>query len=187
MMRIIPVFSLVVLSVLAVSCKRPGTRLVQEDISQPEFLELEQLDSDRWMAVSISPFDGSRDTLVIDNPLDNLICMSTSYVGFLEAIGCGSVVKGVSGIDYLYGSELDAEDVGYDSAPDYERIVSLEPDLLLTYSVSAAKTPFVTKLGSLGIRVFFIHEHLERHPAAPPADPRDVPREDHPESVVQPL
>ena len=166
MMRTLPVFSLVVLSVLAVSCKRPGTRLVQEDISQPEFLELEQLDSDRWMAVSISPFDGSRDTLVIDNPLDNLICMSTSYVGFLEAIGCGSVVKGVSGIDYLYGSELDAEDVGYDSAPDYEKIVSLEPDLLLTYSVSAAKTPFVTKLGSLGIRVFFIHEHLERHPLA---------------------
>lgn len=166
MMRTLPVFSLVVLSVLAVSCKRPGTRLVQEDISQPEFLELEQLDSDRWMAVSISPFDGSRDTLVIDNPLDNLICMSTSYVGFLEAIGCGSVVKGVSGIDYLYGSELDAEDVGYDSAPDYEKIVSLEPDLLLAYSVSAAKTPFVAKLGSLRIRVFFIHEHLERHPLA---------------------
>ncbi len=95
MMRIIPVFSLVVLSVLAVSCKIPGARLVQEDISQPEFLELEQLDGGSWMAVSISPFDGSRDTLVIDNPLDNLICMSTSYVGFLEAIGCGSVVKGV--------------------------------------------------------------------------------------------
>ena len=156
---------LLLLSVLVLSCSAPGGKPVPEDVSKPEFLELEEIEGG-WRAVSVSPFDGSRDTLLIEKPMDNLVCMSTSYVGFLEAIGCDSVIRGVSGIDYLYGSDLDAYDVGYDSAPDYEKIVILNPDVLLAYSVSAAKSPFFTKLESLGIRVFVVNEHLEHHPLA---------------------
>lgn len=137
-----------------------------EDVTRPGFLEM--IDRDGfWEAVSVSPFDGSHDTLVIDNPLQRLIVMSTSHVGFLEAIGRTDVIAGVSGTDYLY-LDLDPApvDVGYDSAPDYEKIVALKPDLLLTYSVSAAKSPFITKLEQLGIRVFMVNEHLESHPLA---------------------
>lgn len=155
-----------ILSFLVLSCSRQVNNPAPADVSIPEFLELEQVESGVWRAISVSPFDGSRDTLLIEKPMDNLVCMSTSYVGFLEAIGCESVIKGVSGIDYLYGSDLDAVDVGYDSAPDYEKIVIIGPDLLLAYSVSAAKSPFFTKLESLGVRVFVVNEHLEHHPLA---------------------
>ncbi|MBP5218934.1 MAG: ABC transporter substrate-binding protein [Bacteroidales bacterium] len=165
-MKRIQVLALVFLTILAGSCRRTGTKQSPEDVSKPEFLELEQVEEGVWRAVSISPFDGSRDTLLIGDPVEKLVCMSTSYVGFLEAIGCDSIIKGVSGVDYLYSSSLDAEEVGYDSAPDYERIVSLDPDLLLAYSVSAAKSPFFSKLESLGVRVFIVNEHLERHPLA---------------------
>ena len=57
-------------------------------------------------------------------------------------------------------------DVGYDAAPDYEKIVALRPDVVLTYAVSGAKSPFEAKLEQLGIKVFTVNEHLERHPLA---------------------
>ena len=212
------------------------------DITQPQYLEIIPRSGSGWTLVSISPFDGSRDTLVVTEPLRNLIVMSTSHVGFLELIGRLDVVSGVSGLDYLYlqsdegvgGSDASlrsapplaslrsapvpplnlprvavssltnpsspnqlsersdsgslrgtplspsrgrrgenyptstgfAVDVGYDSAPDYETIVSLRPDLLLTYAVSGAKSPFITKLEQLGINVFVVNEHLESHPLA---------------------
>ena len=57
-------------------------------------------------------------------------------------------------------------DVGYDGAPDYEKIVALRPEVVLTYAVSGAKSPFEAKLEQLGIKVFTVNEHLERHPLA---------------------
>ena len=147
------------------SCKPVGNGDGNEDVTRPRFLEVICTDG-AFEAVSVSPFDGSRDTLAIDGPLDGLIVMSTSHVGFLEAIGRTDVIAGVSGLDYVYSQEVDAVDVGYDASPDYEKIVSLKPDLLLTYSVSAAKSPFITKLEQLGIRVFIVNEHLESHPLA---------------------
>ena len=142
-----------------------------EDITQPRYLEIIPQDDSGWVLVSISPFDGSRDTLKVTEPLRNLIVMSTSHVGFLELIGRLDVVSGVSGLDYIYtcpstSSMTGIVDVGYDSAPDYEKIVSLRPDLLLTYAVSGAKSPFITKLEQLGIKVFIVNEHLESHPLA---------------------
>ena len=72
-----------------------------------------------------------------------------------------------SGLPEPAGRTLSAiTDIGYDGAADYERIVELEPDVVLTYAVSGAKSPFVSKLEQLGIKVFTVNEHLERHPLA---------------------
>ena len=193
-------------SMLIAGC-RPHTKSdANPDPENPEYLKIDKIDNG-WRAVSVSPFDGSRDTLDIRSPLHRIIVMSTSHYGFLDAIGRTDVVVGVSGLDYLYfrveasvcedtaalgtlrggtvsGASGGAErseaseplmlppdkpklvDVGYEAAPDYEKIVSLKPDLLLTYSVSAAESPFMEKLKSLGIRVFVVNEHLESHPLA---------------------
>lgn len=122
--------------------------------------------------VSISPYGGC-DTLKLGGPLGNIICMSGSYIGYLEAIGCDSVISAVSGIQYVTSPNLRPRydegllfDIGYDSAPDYERIVQLHPDLLLTYAVSSSKSPFIEKLESLGIRTMVLWEHLESDPLA---------------------
>ena len=121
--------------------------------------------------ISVCPFDGTEDTLRVTEPLGKVICMSTSHIAFLDAIGCDSVVCGVSGAAYVSSRMLrerfDAGlvyDVGYDQAPDYERIVALQPDVLLAYRVSAAESPFLAKLSSLGVRVFTLYEFLEDHP-----------------------
>ncbi len=237
------------LVVIVSSCA--GKRTVGEypaDVQEPSYIRIQERDEGGWTVVSVSPFDGSRDTLIVDRPMSRLVVMSTSHIGFLEAIGRLDVVAGVSGVDYVYSSEgplsegsgspdstlrlappiasdgplpltsrgwlrsghtrpsdrpreasspSDSErsdpgslrgtplspppgvqgggwrqptstivDVGYDAVPDYEKIVSIRPDLVLTYSVSAAKPPFVSRLERLGIKTLTVNEHLESHPLA---------------------
>lgn len=131
--------------------------------------------------VTISPYDGRRDTLAVERPLDNLVCMSSSHIGYLVGLGCDSTVSAVSGIGYISDPRLRRRyeatrsgletarplyDVGYEAAVDYERVLALQPDLLLTYTVSAAEPPYLAKLRDLGVPVLVLHEQLEEHPLA---------------------
>ena len=116
----------------------------------------------------------------MEKPLSRLVCMSSSYLGYLAGIGCDSVVVGVSGIGYITDETLRKRyeatrrgdpviplfDIGYDADPDYERIVALQPDLVIAYSVSAAEPAWLAKLRDLGIPVLLLSEHLEDHPLA---------------------
>ncbi len=120
--------------------------------------------------VSFSPYTGEVDTMVIDTPMRNIVCMSTSHVACLDAIGMDSVISAVSGLRFVSSEELksrdDVFDIGYDPEIDYERIVALKPDLLVAYSVSAALPQYVVKLRSLGVKVLMLSDHLESHPLA---------------------
>ena len=115
-----------------------------------------------------SPYGAPPDTLVVSRPVRSLVCMSSSYIGFLDALGCDSVVTAVSGLAYVADPEVRAQavDIGYDAALDYETILKQKPDLLLTYAVSAAEPPYMQKLKELGVRTVVLHEHLESHPLA---------------------
>ena len=119
-------------------------------------------------AIVTSPYGGAPDTIKVDAPLRSIVCMSSSYIGFLDALGCDSVATAVSGLAYVSDPEVRAHavDVGYDAALDYETILKLRPDLVLTYAVSSAEPPYLLKLRDLGIRTAVIHEHLESHPLA---------------------
>ena len=305
------VFLFAALGALVCSCGGRHVAKAVADAGEPAFLDLFERPEGGWTAVSVSPFDGSRDSLIIDRPLNRLIVMSTSHYGFLDALDATDRIVGISGPDYLYlstglaasetssggstalfdsrqaltvrtprfarslpslgevvkaslhllsfdmgpsllrdegvhgpdlpdlptasekreagGASLDGEthatlgtvrggtgaersvasggaerseaveppelaptvaaadserseesgllepagrskstpvNVGYDAAPDYEKIVALRPEVVLTYAVSGAKSPFEAKLEQLGIKVFTVNEHLERHPLA---------------------
>lgn len=122
--------------------------------------------------VVISPYDSHRDTLHVDASLDNIICMSSSHVAALASVGADTVISAVSGIRYISDPKLRSRypeslhDIGYENSLDYETIVSLKPDLLVTYTITGAEPPYVTKLKSLGIPVLVLHDHLEEHPLA---------------------
>lgn len=154
-------------------CARNVSGDLPQDVIEPQFMNIIPEADGGYSLVSISPFDGSRDTISISQPLDRLIVTSTSYIGFLDAVGADSVIVGVSGGEYVCDSSVTAGlsngtvvDIGYDASPDYEKIMALKPDLLLTYSVSPVKSQFFSKLESLGIKTFIVNEHLERHPLA---------------------
>ena len=125
-----------------------------------------------WAVVSLSPYDGSTDTLHVTEPLQQIVCMSTSHVGFLDAIGAADAVAAVSGCDFVsslrvrerIAAGLVAE-AGYDAAPAYETLYQLRPDVVLSYSLGS-DSPMDERLRELGIRVFTLYEHLESHPLA---------------------
>ena len=121
-------------------------------------------------AVSISPFTGDRDTLYIDAPMDNIVCMSSSHVAFLSEAGAVKSVSAVSGVRFLSDRTLAENpalvEVGDEAAFDYEAVMKLKPDVVLAYTVSSVEPQYIARLRSLGVRVFIIYDHLEHHPLA---------------------
>lgn len=155
-------------------CSQNAATQTQGDQSVPQYLDILPEEADGgYSIISISPFDGGRDTLEVERPIGRLVVMSTSYIGFLDAIGSDSAIVGVSGAEYVCDTSVTrrltegtVKDVGFDASPDYEKIMSLKPDLLLAYSVSPVKSRFLSKVESLGVRTFIVNEHMERHPLA---------------------
>ena len=142
---------------------RPGGASVSPGCDYARYFELAD-----DAVITISPYDGSRDTLRLGHPLDRLVCMSTSYIGYLSGIGYISQPDVRARYEAtrrgLPGKEL--YDVGYDADPDYERILALEPDLLIAYSISATEPHYLRRLKELGVPVLLLSEHLEDHPLA---------------------
>lgn len=123
--------------------------------------------------VAISPSDGTTDTLMLHAPLSKIVCMSSSSVSALSAVGADSVIVGVSGLDYLSDQEVLARselgevcDLGYGDSFDFETLVRLSPDLVVAYTVGESDPPFLAKIRRLGLPVLVIYDHLETHPLA---------------------
>ena len=163
-------FTILLLSFLAVFSCRQQDRTVEVGSSQEyaRFFDVVENDSLTGVVV-IQPDYMSADTLWFESPMDRLICMSSSHVAALSAVGADSVICGVSGLRYISDPDVvrsGIKDIGYDAALDYEAILALEPDLLVTYAVTGAEPAYVAKLRSLGVRTLVLHDHLEQHPLA---------------------
>lgn len=168
---------LIFISLLLISCRGADRNIEGNSSDYARYFEI--LDNPVRVVV-MSPYDTEADTLLIDRPLDNLVCMSSSHVAALSAIGADSVITAVSGIRYISdpairqrwrdtGSTAEITplyDIGYEADLDFERIMKIRPDLLLTYTVSGAEPQYIIKLRSLGIPVLVLHDHLEDHPLA---------------------
>ena len=104
-------------------------------------------------------------------PARRVVCMSSSYVAFLDALGCAGAVVGVSGANYIFSPAVRtrieqglAGDVGYGQVLNYELIASLKPDVLLCFGVGAESLPMIDKLHELGVPAMLVGEYLEEHP-----------------------
>lgn len=119
--------------------------------------------------VTLSPYGDRTDTLAVDGPFDRIVCLSSSHVAALSIIGASGAVCGVSGLKFITDTSIRnrrVPDVGPDTALDYETILSLKPDLLVTYAVAGTVPPYIDKLRGLGVRTLVLHDHLENHPLA---------------------
>ena len=99
---------------------------------------------------------------------DRIVCMSTSYIAMLDAIDMVGTVVGVSGKQYVMNECVAAnpkvEDVGYDSNLNYELLVSLNPDVVLMYGVTAENGAVTAKLRDLGIPYLYLGDYVEESP-----------------------
>jgi len=121
--------------------------------------------SDHSSADSLYPAEA------IKIPVENIICLSTTHIGYIDELGELNSVKGISGKNYIYNPHLrkkieqgEIPDIGYQQNLDYEQIIKLKPDLVLGYSISADNVSYLNKLNELNIPVLFIAEYLENHP-----------------------
>ena len=54
--------------------------------------------------------------------------------------------------------------MGYGQGINYEKVVSLDPDVVFLYGVEGNVTSIAEKLGELGIQVVYCAEYLEQDP-----------------------
>jgi iron complex transport system substrate-binding protein len=109
----------------------------------------------------------------IRTPVHNVVCLSTTHIGFIARLNGLASIRGISGKNYVVNDSLRARinddslaDVGYDESLNYELIINLKPDVVFAYGVSGTVTATVQKLNELGIPVVLIAEYLEEEPLA---------------------
>jgi iron complex transport system substrate-binding protein len=108
---------------------------------------------------------------VIHVPVERIICMSTTHVAMLSALGAADLLAGVSGPNLFYDTIIreavasgSVRDVGYEGNLNNELIVALKPDVVMAYGVADPSSGQLAKLSSLGIRVIYNADYLEEHP-----------------------
>jgi iron complex transport system substrate-binding protein len=109
----------------------------------------------------------------IKTPVDRVVCLSTTHIGFIDFLDELGSITGISGKDYVVNevlrSRIEKEllpDVGYDENLNFELLISLKPDVVFAYGVSGTVTNTIKKLGELGIPVIMVAEYLEEEPLA---------------------
>ena len=104
----------------------------------------------------------------IVGPAERVVCMSTSYVAMLDALGLVDAIVGVSGKQYVMNEAVrinpDVRDVGYDSSLDYEAMLLLDADLVILYGVSAENSAVTSKLRELQIPYIYLGDYTEQSP-----------------------
>jgi iron complex transport system substrate-binding protein len=104
-------------------------------------------------------------------PLNKIACMSTTHIGFLQALQATDKLIAFSGTKYVYTDTVrnriengQIQEIGYEQSLNFEKIISLNPDLLINYGISAEVSALSIKLNRLGINSLISAEYLEVHP-----------------------
>ena len=112
-------------------------------------------------------FDGT----AVHAPVRRVVCMSSSHVAMFDALGEAGRIAGVSGIDYLSSTDIQARraagtvrDVGYDTNLDFELLAAMQPDLVLLYGIAGENTIVTGKLRELGIPYIYVGDYVEESP-----------------------
>ncbi|WP_372947980.1 ABC transporter substrate-binding protein [Mariniphaga sp.] len=108
---------------------------------------------------------------IIRTPVERVICLSTTHIGFLDALEETTSVVGISGSQYVSNQKVrkrmeegEVPDVGYGQNLNYELMVSQKPELVLVYGIGSEVTSYVRKLEELEIPVVMVAEYLEETP-----------------------
>lgn len=105
---------------------------------------------------------------ILQGDAKRIVCMSSSHIAMLDAIGSVECVVGVSGKSFITNPYIVANchsiaDVGYDGNINFELLVAQRPDIVLLYGVTGACT-MQSKLDELGIPYIYIGEYVEEAP-----------------------
>ena len=102
---------------------------------------------------------------------ERVVCMSSSHIAFVDALGKVESIRGVSGAEYISNHHIaegltagKVREVGYDSNINFEVVASLRPDMVFIYGTSGENGAITSKLTELGIPYVYIADHAENSP-----------------------
>ena len=100
---------------------------------------------------------------------ERIVCTSATHIGFISELGLTDKVVGVCRPERVYNlSEEDREritDIGDDMQPSMEKILLLNPDLVILYTY-AQGDPIPAQVEALGIPILYCNEWTETTPLA---------------------
>ena len=106
-------------------------------------------------------------------PLKTVVCMSTTHIAFIDALGENSTIKGISGAKLVSNviiknklTKNEIVDIGYEQSLNYELLIKLHPDVIFVYGIGSDVSGYVNKLKELNIPVVLVGEYLETNPLA---------------------
>ena len=107
--------------------------------------------------------------LAFNQAYERIVCTSATHMGFISELGMMDKVVGVCRPNRVYNlSEEDREritDIGDDMQPSMEKILLLNPDLVILYTY-AQGDPIPAQVEALGIPILYCNEWTETTPLA---------------------
>jgi iron complex transport system substrate-binding protein len=110
---------------------------------------------------------------VIRTPIERVVVMETVYIGYLEALGKLDTIVGAATTDYISNTDVRAAiDAGSiakvqtGAALNVERMLLLQPELILTTSSGSPAFDLPAKLARAGLPVVLSAGYMEQHPLA---------------------
>lgn len=164
---------------------------VQSEFSNAKRFMLEKKDGYTILSI-INPWQGAEDvtlkyylvrrgsdvpdelgdtTHLIFVPVRNIICMSTTHLAMISALGEENSISGFSGTDFIYSEKLNnkiktgqIKDIGYENSINNEMMLKIAPDIVMIYGIGSESGGYVGKIEELGIKVVFNADYLETDP-----------------------
>jgi iron complex transport system substrate-binding protein len=104
-------------------------------------------------------------------PPRKVVCMSTSHIAYIVSLGKSETISAVSGAKYVSDSTIirmvnegSVIDVGFESSLNYETLIAINPDIVLSYGISGENNVYIDKIKALGIKVIAVGDYMENHP-----------------------
>ena len=179
-MRRLAQIALFVVVALFLSCSNNSVVRQTEPIYTPRYAKGFSIEQDKTTGEKLlcikNPWQGAEGVVFyskIDTiaPPKRIIAMSSSHAAMLDAIGCADRIVGLSGCRFVYNSDLckkieegEIAEVGYDSSFNFEKIRSLNADIVLLYGVAGEAKTITNKLEELRIPYIYIGDYLESDP-----------------------
>jgi cobalamin transport system substrate-binding protein len=106
----------------------------------------------------------------IATPVQSIVCTSTTHIPLLDYLGETNALSGFPTLNYISSESMrqriergDIEELGIDEALNIEKLINLEPELVMGYSLTGDFGQF-KRMDEAGIPVLINAEYLEQHP-----------------------
>ena len=114
---------------------------------------------------------GINDALIVRTPVESFVSLSTTYLPFLEQVGALSSLVAVDSGAYIYNPDVQTRlqagavaEVGSGAVINVERLVDLNPDLIMTSASGFTEYDSHPQLLEAGLKVVINSDYLEQDP-----------------------